>query len=188
MAKCIKCDYPYATSINCPNCGNDNPSGKWEGDDVDTKWDDPIFDIILAGVLSFPFFYFFGFDNTSMHMTGLFLYVVVVLIKSRLKKVVYSVVLVTLLIILGRTGFCDKKYVHLGFDGISRSIEFVNNYECLYIHSVDSVKGIYDKNLFDNKIVFEWGRNKKGKSLPKEVVIFDDYLWFVKEHEYYYMQ
>ena len=186
MAKCIKCDYPYATAINCPNCGNDNPSGKWENDDVDTKWDDPIFDIILAGVLSFPFFYYFGFGNTSMHFTGLFLYVVVMLTKSRIKKIVYGVVLLTLLIIFGRTGFSDKKYVHLGLDGISRSIEFVNNYECLYIHSLDSVKGIYDKNLFDDKIVFEWGRNKKGKSLPREVWIHDGYLNFSTES--YYMK
>lgn len=27
MAKCTKCDYPYATEDKCPNCGSDNPSG-----------------------------------------------------------------------------------------------------------------------------------------------------------------
>jgi hypothetical protein len=29
MAKCSHCDYPYATSGNCPNCGSDNPGG-WQ--------------------------------------------------------------------------------------------------------------------------------------------------------------
>ena len=27
MAKCTKCDYPYATGAKCNNCGSDNPSG-----------------------------------------------------------------------------------------------------------------------------------------------------------------
>lgn len=27
MAKCSKCDYPYATSKSCPNCGSKNPTG-----------------------------------------------------------------------------------------------------------------------------------------------------------------
>jgi flagellar basal body-associated protein FliL len=28
MAKCVHCDYPYATGNKCSNCGSDNPSGK----------------------------------------------------------------------------------------------------------------------------------------------------------------
>jgi hypothetical protein len=27
MAKCIHCDYPYASSSKCTNCGSDNPTG-----------------------------------------------------------------------------------------------------------------------------------------------------------------
>jgi primosomal protein N' len=31
MAKCVQCDYPYATREGCPNCGSKNPSGKSSG-------------------------------------------------------------------------------------------------------------------------------------------------------------
>ena len=31
MAKCTKCDYPYATNLKCPNCGTTNPRSKGIG-------------------------------------------------------------------------------------------------------------------------------------------------------------
>jgi len=31
MAKCVHCDYPYASSSKCTNCGSDNPTGSFLG-------------------------------------------------------------------------------------------------------------------------------------------------------------
>jgi hypothetical protein len=171
MAKCYKCDYPYATSNVCPNCGNDNPGGV-TSDNLSMPLAGWIF--FLWG---FPYYYFYGewlIIFFSLVAIIYFSFIVIYWLFSG-GKVMPSLLQIILLCIMFGYGLfflrkCDlneKAFINTDFNNKGNlTIKFINCREFIFYSPIDSIEGTYFINfLEDNKVELDWDVRKYGTEI-----------------------
>jgi hypothetical protein len=183
MAKCLKCDYPYATYSICPNCNEKLPTVEY------AALTDKQFSYIIGGAYIILCLIFFIWLDLKFIDILLSLPCVYVLFTKKIKSKIVKGLLIIVIIffsafLISFSKLTNKKFIYNNKKkNETRSIEFIDKNDCVFKFKSndfdENISGSYE--IDENKIIFNWKKTNEyfvGETMTCELINLNEDKYF----------